>query len=93
MVAAKKKVVVPTCTTSTYFVNGLTITPDGLYSTADLAYFLKIHRRTLEAWRRTASMPSLRWVRVGRRVRYRGNDILHFLEDSASPPKAKRRRR
>jgi helix-turn-helix protein len=69
------------------------IVPTCLYSAVELAAFLGIKPRTLEVWRRTGQHAELKWKRVGRRVRYLGADILHFLDDSTSPrPKAKRRR-
>ncbi len=65
-----------------------------LYTSEQLASYLGIQPRTLETWRRRRCHPELRYRRVGRRIRYLGSDILHFLADGASPrPKAKRRGR
>jgi hypothetical protein len=61
------------------------IIPTKLYSTVELANYLRVHRRTLEGWRRLQTHPELKWRRVGRRIRYLGGDILRFLDDGASP--------
>jgi hypothetical protein len=67
----------------------LRIVPTALYSGKELASYLGIDSRTLETWRRLDLHPELRWRRVGRRIRYLGRDILHFLNDGVSPrPKA-----
>jgi len=70
------------------------IVPTQLYSTVALAGFLSIRPQTLEVWRRLGTHPALRWRRVGRRIRYLGQDILDFLDEDVSPrtePKRKRR--
>jgi len=68
------------------------IIPTKLYSTAELAGYLQIHRRTLETWRRLGTHPKLKWKRVGdRRIRYYGADILRFLGDNTTQPRRKSR--
>lgn len=68
------------------------INPTSLYSAVELAAYLGIQARTLEVWRRTGQHPELRYRRVGRRIRYLGQDILNFINDDVSPqPKRKRR--
>jgi hypothetical protein len=63
-----------------------------LYTTVELAAFLRIDPRTLEAWRRLGTHPELKCTRVGRRIRYIGANILKFLSNnSKSRPKRKRR--
>lgn len=77
-ILASKK---PTCIHST-----------SLYSAVELAAYLGIQARTLEVWRRTVQHPELRPRRIGRRIRYLGKDILHFLNGSVAPsPKPRRR--
>jgi hypothetical protein len=69
----------------------LSIVPTALYSTVQLASYLQVQPRTLETWRRRKTHPELRYRRVGRRVRYLGQDILNFINDDVSPqPKRKR---
>jgi hypothetical protein len=67
------------------------INPSKLYLTSELAAKLRLHRRTLETWRRLNVHPELKWRRVGRHVRYLGADVLKFLDDSAVPPPKRRR--
>jgi len=68
------------------------IDPKKLYRTPELAVALRKSARTIESWRRCQTHPGLKWVRGDDgRVAYRGADVLKFLNDSATPPKRKRR--
>lgn len=44
----------------------------------DASEFLRVHVRTLERWRQTGEGP--RYVKMGRRVGYRRNDLEDWLE-------------
>jgi hypothetical protein len=61
----------------------LTLTDGMLWSTQQLAEFLQIKPRTIETWRRLGTHPELVHVRVGRRIRYRHEDVRRFLADGA----------
>jgi Helix-turn-helix domain len=63
----------------------LRIVASALYSPNELASYLGIQPRTLETWRRKQLHPELKFQRVGRRIRYRGRDILTFLNQGARP--------
>lgn len=47
--------------------------------TADL---LKVKPRTLEDWRLRRTGPNLPFVRIGRAVRYRADDVQRLIDDS-----------
>jgi excisionase family DNA binding protein len=49
-----------------------------LYTPDEAAAFLNSNRRTLERWRTTGTGP--RFVKVGRRVHYRREALLAFIE-------------
>lgn len=48
------------------------------------ANLLSVSRRTLEAWRRQRRGPP--WVRLGRRVRYRLEDLQRYLDGATVRP-------
>ncbi|MCU1242400.1 MAG: Helix-turn-helix domain [Candidatus Acidoferrum typicum] len=52
----------------------------------EAAQALRISEDTLSAWRYLPSCP-LRFIRLGRSVRYREDDIIKFLEASAAAPR------
>jgi predicted DNA-binding transcriptional regulator AlpA len=49
----------------------------------DLATFLAMSTKVLSNWRWRGSGP--RWVKVGRLVRYRREDVLAWIESNRSP--------
>jgi Helix-turn-helix domain len=60
------------------------IISSALYSSEELASYLGIQPRTLETWRRLGRHPELRYRRVGRRIRYLGQDVLNFLNSDTT---------
>lgn len=57
---------------------------DDLLTTKQLAEYLGVTARTLELWRETRVGPA--WVRVGRKVRYRREDVEAWLESRRQTP-------
>jgi hypothetical protein len=55
------------------------IDPDALYSTGPAAKGLDLEASTLEAWRCRGGGP--RFIKVGRLVKYRGRDLIAFLDE------------
>lgn len=51
-----------------------------LLSTSELAELLRVPARTLEAWRLRGYGP--RYIRLGKHVMYRPEDVEHFLDDA-----------
>lgn len=58
--------------------------PEPLWTTWDVANFLGVPARTVEAWRYKSKGPP--GIRVGRHVRYRPEDVMRWLEQQADPP-------
>lgn len=58
----------------------------GLYTTEEVACYLKIKVDTLQVWRTTGRYPGLKWVKVGGAVRYRGQDVLNFVNGEHQDP-------
>jgi len=50
-----------------------------LLTTRETAEILDVKPGTLENWRSTKRYPRLRFVKVGKNVRYRPNDVAEFL--------------
>lgn len=50
-----------------------------LYTPEEVAAYLKLNPKTLEVWRATGRYPALKSTKVGGAVRYRGEDILAFV--------------
>jgi excisionase family DNA binding protein len=57
--------------------------PDRLREEHELAEYLHVPLPTVQRWRREGSGP--RFIRIGRSVRYRPEDIEHWLERHAAP--------
>jgi predicted DNA-binding transcriptional regulator AlpA len=57
-------------------------TPDGsaLLNEKDAARFLSLSYRTLQSWRSEGRGP--RYLRLGRSIRYRWDDLLAWIDDS-----------
>ena len=53
-------------------------TPE-LWNDTELSEFLRISRRTLQAWRQEGKGP--KWLKLGRHVRYRPSDVSAWLEE------------
>ena len=53
--------------------------PDTLLSEGDCAALLHTSRRSLQRWRQQGTGPP--WIRVGKRVLYRREAVLKWLED------------
>lgn len=60
-----------------------TIGADRLLTTAEAAAFLTLKKQTLNKWRMNGE--HLRFVRVGRAIRYRLSDLQQFIEDRTTP--------
>lgn len=58
------------------------IEPGLLYTAEEAVGFLRSSRRTLEGWRLRGEGPV--YTRVGRRVRYRGEALLAYLDERSS---------
>jgi predicted DNA-binding transcriptional regulator AlpA len=56
---------------------------DKLLTQEEAAEILGILPKTLQAWRTTQRYP-LKWIKVGRCVRYRPEDIQRFIESRTS---------
>jgi len=50
-----------------------------LLTTRETAEILDVKAGTLENWRSTKRYPSLRFVKIGKNVRYRRDDVAEFL--------------
>lgn len=57
----------------------LVIRPHALYTSAEVARFLRLQKNTLENWRSRGTHRALRFRRIGRRILYRGEDVLRFV--------------
>lgn len=53
--------------------------PDKLLSSEETAEFLGTTVGTLATWRSTKRY-DLRWVKIGRKVRYRMSDVIQWIE-------------
>ena len=51
-----------------------------LYTPDEVATYLKVNVKTLEVWRATGRYPNLKFKKVGASVRYRGEDVLAFVD-------------
>lgn len=51
------------------------------YTCAEVASFLKIKTATLSKWRQIKKF-NLRYYKAGGMVRYRGSDVLQWIEDN-----------
>lgn len=59
---------------------------DALVDTKTAAKILGLtNHRTLAVWRSTGRYPELRFLKIGRTVRYRVRDLLAFLEKCGRP--------
>ena len=65
-----------------------TTPPPALLSTDDLADYLQIPKRTIEAWRATGDGPP--FVRFGRRVRYPADLLTEWMHTVTIQPKESR---
>jgi hypothetical protein len=66
-----------------------------LYTPEETAAYLKLGVKTLEVWRATGRYPKLKSTKAGAAVRYRGEDILAFVNGEHEPaapyvPKSRR---
>jgi hypothetical protein len=57
-------------------------TEKSLASPTDLSEYLGVPPRTLQQWRWRKTGP--RWTKVGRRVRYRWDDVDRWLNENAA---------
>lgn len=57
---------------------GTRIKPEELYSSAEVASYLKVTKKTLERWRSVGQGPAFR--RVGLSIYYKGSDIIEAVE-------------
>lgn len=55
--------------------------PPGLWTVEETAAYLQVPVKTLYAWRLRGIGP--RGIRVGRYVRYRPDDVEHWLDEQA----------
>jgi hypothetical protein len=62
-----------------------TVNADEILTERGAADLLKISCRTLQAWRCAHVGP--RFIRVGRSVRYRRNDLFNWIETNTVAPK------
>lgn len=53
-----------------------------LLTPVEVCELLKVRPRTLEDWRLGRSGPALPFVRLGRTVRYRRDDVQRLINDS-----------
>jgi excisionase family DNA binding protein len=58
--------------------------PSDLLTDSEVAQYLRIEPHTLRVWRSARKHSQLRFVRVGRLVRYRFADVTAFLESNLS---------
>ncbi len=65
-----------------------TTPPPALLSTDELAAYLHIPKRTVEAWRATGDGPP--FVRFGRRVRYPADQLAEWMRSVTVQPKESR---
>jgi predicted DNA-binding transcriptional regulator AlpA len=56
------------------------LSPAPLLDSDQVAELLNVTRKTLEVWRCVRRYPALRYIRVGRAVRYRPEDVQAFLD-------------
>ena len=67
-------------------INGVTLNPDQFYSPHEAAEALGVKEATLAAYRcRAGTLP---FMKLGRRVRYRGSDLIAFITNAAREPGA-----
>jgi len=59
---------------------------DGLFGEGQAARFLNLSVRTLQAWRTRGEGPA--YVRAGRAIRYRQQDILAWIQANTIPAKS-----
>lgn len=53
-----------------------------LMTPLEVSALLKVKPRTLEDWRQGRSGPSLPFIRLGNRVRYRADDVRALIDTS-----------
>lgn len=53
-----------------------------LLTPTEVCELLKVRPRTLEDWRLRRTGPNLPFVRIGRAVRYRAEDVQRLIADS-----------
>lgn len=53
-----------------------------LLTPVEVCDLLKVKPRTLEDWRLRRSGPELPFVRLGRTVRYRSDDVQHLIDSN-----------
>ncbi len=58
------------------------MSPDALFTPAELADRIRVHVRTLQRWRFTGEGP--KFCKLGRGVRYRAADVEAWLKKAAS---------
>ncbi len=63
-----------------------------LLTEKEAAAKLNVTPGTLSVWRSTRRYP-LRYVRIGRKIRYRVQDLIDFIEGRAMPGDGSQRRR
>jgi hypothetical protein len=62
--------------------------PDrSLWTELETADFLSLKSATLEAWRCRGGGPDLPYVKIGRTVRYRREDVLRVVEAGVVKPR------
>jgi excisionase family DNA binding protein len=59
-----------------------------LLTTQEAAALLRLSPVTLACWRATGAQPELRYIKVGRRVRYAESDVIAWLQARRSSPSA-----
>lgn len=66
--------------TSTAPISTMIFKPDDLLTDLEAAAVLRLKPHTLRVWRTTNRRPGLRFVRMGRSIRYMYADLLKFIE-------------
>jgi excisionase family DNA binding protein len=64
------------------------LTVEKLLTTQEAAALLRLSPVTLACWRATRAQPELRFIKVGRSVRYAESDVMAWLHSRRSQPSA-----
>jgi len=60
-----------------------TFQPNDLLTDSEVAQYLRLTAHTLRVWRSARSQSGLRFIRIGRQIRYKFSDVLAFCDANA----------
>ncbi len=60
-----------------------TFQPTDLLTDSEVAQYLRLTAHTLRCWRSARSQTGLRFIRLGRQIRYKFSDVQAWIESNA----------